>query len=80
MGDLGFLELAVLSAPVWAILCALVASSKGRSVGGWAFAGLIFGVFAFLFVLVAGKSQGEAYRPRYSKATTDPFATTKKHD
>ncbi len=52
MGDLGILELTILTAPVWAILCALIAPSKNRSPGKWAVLGLIFGVFAFVAIVI----------------------------
>lgn len=54
---------------VW-LLCgiaaAMVASSKGRSAGGWFFLGLILGPFGLLFALLAGKegpAEGERKCP-----------------
>jgi len=44
---------------IW-VLCgiaaAMVASSKGRSVGGWFILGLLFGPFGLIFALIAGKA------------------------
>ena len=48
------------------IAAAMVASSKGRSVGGWFFLGLILGPFGLLFALLAGKegpAEGERKCP-----------------
>jgi len=54
---------------IW-VLCgiaaAMVASSKGRSVGRWFFAGLLFGPFGLIFALLAGKegpAEGERKCP-----------------
>lgn len=41
------------TAPVWAALSAAVAHEKRRSVAGWAFWGLLIGVFALLLVAIA---------------------------
>lgn len=37
---------------VCAFICAAIASSKGRSTGGWFVLGLIFGIFAVIVVAV----------------------------
>ena len=37
------------------IATAIVASNKGRSVGGWAVLGLLFGVFALIIVALVPK-------------------------
>lgn len=54
---------------VW-LLCgiaaAMVASSKGRSAGGWFFLGLILGPFGLIFALIArkeGPAEGERKCP-----------------
>ena len=71
---MGILEIALYTAPVWAILCAIVASSKQRSAGGWAFAGLIFGLLALVVLVLSGTAQA---RPRAAalprKPHRDPF-------
>lgn len=44
--------LIMMTAPIWAMLSAAVAHEKRRSVAGWAFWGLLFGVFALLLVAI----------------------------
>ena len=57
------MELWMISAAICAVLSAVVASSKDRSGFGWFLLGLIFGVFALLFVacLPAIKSQPKRF-------------------
>jgi len=48
------------------IAAAMVASSKGRSTGGWFFLGILLGPFGLIFALLAGKegpAQGERKCP-----------------
>ncbi len=43
---------------VWlgcAVIAALIASSKGRSAGGWLFMGIILGIFAVVIIAVLPK-------------------------
>jgi len=45
---------------VWlfcAVACYFLAESKGRKAGAWAFAGLLFGVFALVLCAVMPKKQ-----------------------
>ena len=44
------MEIFIASSILWTVICAVVASNKHRSVGGWAIGGLVFGVFALLFL------------------------------
>ena len=41
--------LLILAMPLWAFLCAYIASSQGRYVAGWAVAGLFLNVWASSF-------------------------------
>lgn len=43
------------------LLCAFIAQSKGLNVGRWALGGLVFGIFAVVFVALARKP-GEVYQ------------------
>lgn len=74
-GDYGLIEIILLTAPLWAILCAIIASSKKRSVGGWAFAGLIFGLLAVILLVLSrpADEQPAAARPKVTRPRTDPF-------
>jgi hypothetical protein len=42
----------------FAVLCAVIASSKGRSGFGWFFLGAIFGVFALIAVIAMPAVKG----------------------
>ena len=42
-----------------AILCAIIAQSKGLNVGSWALGGLVFGIFAVVVVALT-RPAGEA--------------------
>jgi hypothetical protein len=70
------LELMLITAPIWALLCAVIANSKHRSVGAWAIGGLLFGLFAVLILVMS--ADGDAYRfkaprrPSYGPSR-DPF-------
>ena len=68
---MGILELVLITAPVWAILCAVVASSKKRSAGGWAFAGLLFGVLAFLVLALSRTAEPRVVT--HGVPSRDPF-------
>ena len=43
-----------------AILCGVMAKNKNRSVLGWLFLGALFGIFAFILLLVLPIKQKEA--------------------
>ena len=51
--DVGVLAIAVVTAPLWALLCAVMASAKNRSVGAWALGGLVFGLIGVLCLAVS---------------------------
>ena len=57
---------------VFAIICGVVANNKGRSVGGWVVAGLIFGIFA-LVVLALLKPTRQPFNSGGSMPNSGPF-------
>lgn len=52
-------DLMALLIVIWvvvAVLCAVIASNKGRSAVGWFLLGAIFGIFALLIIAVIGRA------------------------
>ena len=52
------------------IFCGIVASNKDRSVMGWAFGGLILGIFALIWVLLLPTAQPATTSPTTISSTT----------
>ncbi len=46
------MALAVVSAPLWGILCALIAQARSANVAAWAIAGMFFGPLAAILAAV----------------------------
>ena len=58
MGSTPVADYIAIWAVVWGVLCALVASSRGRGGLGWFILGALFGVFAFIGLIASGNRTG----------------------
>lgn len=48
---------------VFGVVCGMIASAKGRSIFGWSMAGVFFGIFALILIIVLPRVEKTFVRP-----------------